>query len=100
MPTALRPKNIPITVAATLVISRSLGFLATAEAAVSLSQIGFFDVVYGGLRFFSVFLAITITHLLYIVLKHMTAFWWLILFFIDEVFVFRLESVKNTQTQM
>ena len=26
-------------------------------------------------------------------LKHMTSFWWLILFFIDEFFIFRLKGV-------
>ena len=40
-PTALKPKNILIAVAATLVISRLSGFLATVEVMLALSQVGF-----------------------------------------------------------
>ena len=39
----------------------------------------------------SIFLPVKTSHLLYILLLHMTSFWWLILFFTDEIF--RLESV-------
>ena len=73
----LRPKNIPTVVEATVIMS-------------SPSSIGF-------LMFFC-----QSQSLIYCIdLKHLTSFWWLILFFIDEIFVFRLKSVifkKYTNT--
>ena len=42
---------------------------------------------------FNVFSPIKTTHLLYIFLRYMMSFWWFILFFIDDFFIFRLISV-------
>ena len=44
-------------------------------------------------RVFNALFPIKTRHLLYRFFKDMNSFWWLILFFIDEVFIFRLESV-------
>ena len=80
--TALRPKNILVAVAATVVMSSPspIGFSTTDAAMVGPSPIAFVNI----------FLTITITHLLYRSsnLKYMTSFWWLILLFIDEFFIF------------
>ena len=85
MSTALRPKNIPAVVAATVVMSgpSPIGFLGAVVSTVDPSLIGF-------LMFFW---QSQLTHLLYIFLKHMTLFWWLIFFFIDEFFIFSLKSI-------
>ena len=44
-----------------------------------------------------IFLTFMVTYLLYRPFKDMKPFWWLILFFIDEFFIFRLKSVTCTK---
>ena len=78
-PTVINPKNIPLDMATTVLVSDQspIGFLAA--------------VVYGGSiinRFFIAFLAFTITHLLYRSFKDIKSFWCLFLFFIDRFFYF------------
>ena len=55
-------------------------------------------------RFFNVFLTSTsYSFIVYFLLKYVTSFWWLILFFIDKFFNFSLKSVickKYTNTNV